>query len=742
MSTSTDSASTGSSSSGSSSSGSSRGPRPGLSTRRPSAWLRWVLPAALVVVWLALGGIAGPYSGKLGEVQKNDNSSFLPASAESTRAGELAAQFRQTETLPTFIVVEGSQQEISQVQDDVRHLASQIPSLPLESSKGGTAGDRTVGDFLPPAPPTVVPSKDGKALLVPLPIDSKTATEALPDGSLPLVDVVQTVRDRMHAELDPLGVDSYVTGVGGQSADAVKAFGGLDSILLLVALGVVFVILLVVYRSPLLPILVLLSAGFGLGLASFVVYLLADGGVLTLSGQSQGILSILVVGAATDYSLLLVSRYREELRRHENRADAMLTALKRAAEPIIASAVTVALGVLCLLASGLNSNRSLGPVAAIGIVCALAAAITFLPAVLTLLGRAAFWPFRPKFGSAVVEHGGIWGRIADAVARRPRRIWVTAVAVLLVLAAFLPTFRGSGTSASDIFLNPTESVQGQDALARHFPAGSGSPAVIVAPASAVDSVVRVASQTEGVQSAAPVTAPGGSAPRVEDGLVEVQATLADGPDTPAAEDTVLRLRDRLDSVSKEALVGGPTAQQLDVRETSAHDLRVIIPLVLVVVFIVLALLLRALVAPLLLVAANVLSFAATLGASAIAFNHIFGFAGADPAVPLYSFVFLVALGVDYSIFLMTRVREETKHVGTAQGVDNGLAVTGGVITSAGIVLAATFGALAVVPILFLVEIAFIVAFGVLLDTLIVRSLIVPALSLEIGGGIWWPSKLR
>ncbi|MGN6687133.1 MAG: MMPL family transporter [Actinomycetales bacterium] len=742
MSTSTDSASTGSSSSGSSSSGSSRGPRPGLSTRRPSAWLRWVLPAALVVVWLALGGIAGPYSGKLGEVQKNDNSSFLPASAESTRAGELAAQFRQTETLPTFIVVEGSQQEISQVQDDVRQLASQIPSLPLESSKGGTAGDRTVGDFLPPAPPTVVPSKDGKALLVPLPIDSKTATEALPDGSLPLVDVVQTVRDRMHAELGPLGVDSYVTGVGGQSADAVKAFGGLDSILLLVALGVVFVILLVVYRSPLLPILVLLSAGFGLGLASFVVYLLADGGVLTLSGQSQGILSILVVGAATDYSLLLVSRYREELRRHENRADAMLTALKRAAEPIIASAVTVALGVLCLLASGLNSNRSLGPVAAIGIVCALAAAITFLPAVLTLLGRAAFWPFRPKFGSAVVEHGGIWGRIADAVARRPRRIWVTAVAVLLVLAAFLPTFRGSGTSASDIFLNPTESVQGQDALARHFPAGSGSPAVIVAPASAVDSVVRVASQTEGVQSAAPVTAPGGSAPRVENGLVEVQATLADGPDTPAAEDTVLRLRDRLDSVSKEALVGGPTAQQLDVRETSAHDLRVIIPLVLVVVFIVLALLLRALVAPLLLVAANVLSFAATLGASAIAFNHIFGFAGADPAVPLYSFVFLVALGVDYSIFLMTRVREETKHVGTAQGVDNGLAVTGGVITSAGIVLAATFGALAVVPILFLVEIAFIVAFGVLLDTLIVRSLIVPALSLEIGGRIWWPSKLR
>jgi RND superfamily putative drug exporter len=471
-----------------------------------------------------------------------------------------------------------------------------------------------------------------------------------------------------------------------------------------------------------------------------VVYQLAAAEVIALSGQTQGILFILVVGAATDYALLLVARYREELRRHRSTWTAMRVAYRASVEPILASAGTVALGLLCLLLSGLNSNRGLGPVAAIGIGASVLAALTFLPAALLLTGRGAFWPFRPRVVADTTddERRGLWNRVADAVARRPRAIWVGTALVLLAGVALVPQLRASGVAQSDFFVDGSavESVRGQEVLGRHFPGGTGAPAVVIVAAGAEDAVTTAATGVDGVSEVRRAS------DRVVDGRVELNAVLDDAPDSEAAVATVAQLREVLRAVpGADPLVGGITATQLDTQETAQRDLLVVIPAVLLVVFAVLALLLRALLAPLLLIATVVLSFGATLGVGAVVFNDVLDLPGADPSVPLFAFVFLVALGVDYNIFLMSRVREEALRHGTREGVRRGLAVTGGVITSAGVVLAATFAALAVIPILFLLQIAILVAFGVLLDTLIVRSLLVPALSTDIGRRIWWPSAL-
>jgi RND superfamily putative drug exporter len=656
-----------------------------------------VLAGVLLVAWLVLGGFTGPYAGKLSEVAENDSSAFLPNSAESTQVAELQRKFQRANAIPAIVVVE---RPGGLTEDDRRFLA--------ERGQGQQA-----------SPVIPAPNDDEAAQLV-----------VLLDPAKEVRDSVVALRD--GARDAPEGLKVLVTGPAAQVADLVEAFGGIDGLLLVVAGAVVALILLVVYRSPLLPVVVLLSAVFALGLASFVVYLLAKNDVLALNGQSQGILSILVFGAATDYALLLVSRFREELRDTEDRYAAIRTAWRGTIEPIAASAGTVILGVLCLLFSDLDSNKGLGPVAAIGIGAALLTAMTFLPAVLALVGRGAFWPFRPKFGSSHPETSGLWGRTANLVRRKPRAIWIVTTLVLLVGAAFLPQLKASGTAQSDVFLTEVESVVGQEVLSKHFPGGTGSPTIILAAEGRTADVLRK-SKVEGVADVRPT----GTA----EGLVRVEATLKDAPDSDAAVATVQRIRAAVHGIEG-AKVGGQTATLLDTRTTSEHDRLLIIPIVLVVIFLVLALLLRSLLAPLLLIATVVLSFAATMGVSALVFNHVFGFPGSDPVVPLFGFVFLVALGIDYNIFLMTRVREETQRLGTVEGTIRGLSLTGGVITSAGVVLAATFAALAVLPILFLTQIAFIVAFGVLLDTLLVRSLLVPALSVDIGGRIWWPSKLR
>ncbi|MGH3322741.1 MAG: MMPL family transporter [Streptosporangiaceae bacterium] len=676
----------------------------------------------LVIGWLAVGGVAGPYAGKLAEVATNDDAAFLPSSAESTEVTQLRQRFTDREATPAVVVYERSggitPADRAAAARDVRALKD-LRAL--------------VGDIAGP-----IASRDGAALELLVPLDANLGSAL--DG------VVDQVRQQVESDGQG-GPKVYVTGPAGYSADLGAAFAGIDGVLLLVAVLAVLVILIAVYRSPILPIVVLLSALFALALASGVVYALAKDGTLTLNGQSQGILFILVVGASTDYALLLTARFREELRERRSRFAAVRMAWRGSLAPIAASGLTVILALVCLLLSDLNSTSSLGPVAAFGIIAALLAELTFLPAVLVLLGRVAFWPARPTYGSQHPERSGLWGRVAGLVGSRARPAWIGSTVVLLVLAAFLPTLRADGTSRSDLFLNQTESVYGQEVLAEHFAGGSGSPAVIIGPADAGRRMTAVAREVEGINGAAPLGPDGrpvgsGEDPAVKGGLVQIQATLRAAPDSDVAIATVGDLRAAEHAAVPRAKVGGTTAIQLDTRTTAERDRRLIIPVVLVVIFVLLALLLRALLAPLLLLLSVMLSFAATLGVSALVFNHLLGFPGADPSVPLYGFVFLVALGVDYNIFLMTRVREESRLSGTRNGVLRGLAVTGSVITSAGIVLAATFSALAVIPLLFLAQIAFIVAFGVLLDTLVVRSLLVPALARDIGPALWWPSSRR
>ncbi len=684
--------------------------------------LRWLIPAVLLLVWLGVGGAFGSYAGKLAEVQVNDQLLFLPESAESTVVAKQQQEFADDESVPAVVVYESESGQLTPEQ-----LAQiQQQSSELTQIEGVTTSETGA-----------VPSDDGQAAVTFLPVDGS-------DGERTAA-VVESVRAEVEA--NPIaGVTTFVGGPAGFLADLTEAFGGIDGLLLLVALGVVLIILLVVYRSPILPFFVLLSSVMALGVASAVVYALAANDIITLNGQAQGILSILVIGAATDYALLLVSRYREELRRYESKYDAMRAAWKGVIEPILASGGTVILGVLMLLLSDLKVNQSLGPVAAIGIGFAMLSCLTFLPAILVLLGRAVFWPFRPGFGTVGNEASGIWAGIARFVGRRFRAVWITVAVVLAGLALFLPSFKADGVPSSDFFTTEVESTSTQEALERHFPAGSGSETIVIAPEDTVAEVTKVIESTPGIAQVFPLTTaqgdgpPGAGEPLVVDGRVLLNVTLTDASDSIAAEETVALLRSELDSVSTDALVGGPTAAQFDTVETAKQDVRKIIPIVLIVILIVLMLLLRAVTGPIVLIGTVVLSFAATLGLGAIVFD-LLGLPGADPSVPLFSFVFLVALGIDYNIFLMTRAREETATHGTWAGMLRALAVTGGVITSAGLVLAATFSALAVLPLLFLFQIAFLVAVGVLIDTFIVRSLLVPGLILEIGPKSWWPSKL-
>ena len=701
-----------------------------LSISRGRRLLTRVGLGLLALVWLVLAGTGGPAVGGLSSVQTNDASTFLPADAESTRASAAEAGLEDTGTLPAFLVVEQDGDLGAADLATAQRFAAQLGTIAV--------GAGTLADFLAAPGTAAVPSQDADAVLIPVALDAAAVSTPDAEGETDLGPVVEALRSAA-AEAFP-DAQTYLTGPAGLSYDLSSAFGAIDGVLLLVALGAVLVILVLVYRSPVLPLAVLLTSVFALSLAGLVVYHLAEAGTLTLNGQSQGILSILVVGAATDYGLLLVSRYREELRREQSARTALWRAWRAALEPVAASAGTVVIGLLCLLLSSLNSNRSLGPVAAIGIVAALLSALTFLP-VLLATGRWVFWPRVPRPaapGAAedrdpATARGGVWGRVAGVVGRRPRRTWVVTALLLAACAAFFPTFRAEGVSQSETFLTPVESVEGSQVLAAHFPAGSGEPARIVVPAGAVGAATATARGVEGVASV--VTG-------ASDGTTSVvEATLGDSPDSTAATATVRRLRAALARDGVEALVGGTTATQLDTLDAARHDRALIIPVVGVAVLLVLVLLLRSILAAVVLMACTALSYAATVGVAALVFDHVLDLPGADPVVPLYAFVFLVALGVDYSIFLMTRVREESLVHGTREGTLRGLRATGGVITSAGVVLATTFAALAVVPLVFLAQLAFLVAFGVLLDTLLVRSFLVPAITHDLGDRVWWPSRL-
>ena len=702
-------------------------------------WLRILLPAVLIVIWFTGAGLGGPLFGKIDEVSSNDQTSYLPESAEATEVRGVLGEFLGDDTIPA-IVVFSSEDKL----DD-----QQLEKINTEVQR--TTEIAGVADDISP----VIPSEDGLAAQVFVPIDADAE----------VADAVRDIGDELR-DSAPSGVSVHVTGPAGFTADLVAGFAGIDGILLLVALLAVFVILIFVYRSLLLPVVVLATSLFALCVALFTVWHLADAGVLLLSGQTQGILFILVIGAATDYSLLLVARFREELRVAQDKGTAVIAAIKGSFEPILASGGTVIAGLLCLLLSDLKSNSTLGPVASIGIVFSMLAALTLLPALLFVFGRAAYWPRRPHYEPELVakENGmpskGLWHWLAGVIRKHHRPVWIITTIVLAVGAIGVTQLNAQGVPQSDLVIGQSEARDGQAVLGEHFPGGSGSPAYVLTDEDSLQQTTDTLLDHSGIDSvsvtsedspsgSAPVTTdgvqplgpPGTPAPEptVRDGKVLLQATLSDAADSDAAAETVTSLRDELTGTG--ALVGGVTATSVDTNQASIHDRNLIIPLILVVILLILMLLLRSIVAPVLLILTTVLSFGTALGVAALIFNGIFQFPGADPAVPLYSFVFLVALGIDYNIFLMTRVREESKLHGTREGILRGLTITGGVITSAGLVLAATFAALSIIPILFLVQIAFIVAFGVLLDTFIVRSLLVPALTTDIGRAIWWPSKL-
>jgi len=664
----------------------------------------------VLLFWLIVVIVAGPLAGKLSGSEKNDAKSWLPGNAESTKVLELQRAFRSPNLIPAVIVYDRAggltAADRAKVVSDSRRLAS-------------------VAHIDGPLSEPVF-SADGKAAEVIVPLDLG------PNGWERAGKVV----DRMTAiaQGEP-GLAVHVTGPAGYAANSADAFKGIDSTLLYGTLLVVVVILLLTYRSPLLWLLPVISAGVALISAEAVIYELAKHAGLTVNAQSAGILTVLVFGAGTDYALLLVARYREELRRHEDRHQAMLVALRRASPAIIASASTVILGLLCLSFAETNATKGLGPVVAIGVAVGLLSMITLLPALLVTVGRWVFWPVRPRFGSSEPTATGPWARMGDRIARHPRRVWVVTALALGAMAVGVTTLHASGLTNSQSYRGHPSAVVGQDVLARHFPGGVGSPVIVIADAGASAPVQRALAATPGIASVAPAV--------TGDGKVFLQGTLSAPPDSKAAYSVVDQVRTAVHRVGgADAKVGGDTAVNLDVQRAAAHDRNVIIPIVLLVVFAILALLLRAVVAPVILIATVVLSFLAALGISAVVFRHVFGFAGADTALPLYIFIFLVALGIDYNIFLMSRVREESERQGTRVGALTALAATGGVITSAGFVLAGTFAVLATLPLTTFVEIGFAVAFGVLLDTIVVRSVLMTALNLEIGDSMWWPSRRR
>ncbi|WP_329111427.1 MMPL family transporter [Micromonospora sp. NBC_01699] len=688
-----------------------------------------LVAVAMVIGWLVVAGIAAPYAGRLDAVANNDNAAFLPADAEATRADRLATGFIDRPTTPALVVYERT----SGITDaDRQRVAADADRF-----------TRVPGVITPLPPP--VPSQDGQAIQLIVPLDSSG------DGGDRIHRVVDAMRDITGPGADGLLVE--VAGPAGLLADLVAVFSSIDGPLLLVTLVVVLVILLIVYRSPVLWIIPLLAAGVSYVVATLLVYVLAQNEVIKLNGQAQGILTVLVFGAGTDYALLLIARYREELHHHPRTLDAIIAAWRGAGPAIIASGSTVIAGLLCLLLSDLNSNRALGPVTAVGVGVTLVVMLTFLPALLLLGGRWAFWPRVPHAGTTD-RSGAVWRATGRFIGRRARLVWPLTAAALIALAAGLTQLGGTTLGQADLFTEQTDAVDGQRIIDRHFPGGLGSPATIFVAEGSADRVADVARAVPGVVQVQPLTvAPGAggqadpaagpqAAPKVVDGRIQLEATLAEEADSLAARDTVRRLREAVHAVPDAgAVVGGFTAINIDTSDAADRDQNVIIPTVLGVIAVILALLLRSLLAPLLLIVTVVLSFAATLGLCAVLFTHGFDFPGVDASFPLFAFVFLVALGVDYNIFLMTRVREESAKYGTRQGVLRGLCVTGGVITSAGFVLAATFSALAVLPLVILVELGLAVALGVLIDTIIVRSLLVPALAYHIGPAIWWPSRL-
>ncbi len=683
---------------------------------------KWIVLGVWFVILAAVMGTNLP--GKFADAEKNESKSFLPGDAESTKALEAVESLQDGEQAPTVVVYRRGDGLTDQDKATITGDLAKLNELRFRNTSafGNPQGPDTGSPFQL--------SQDGTTALISNTIEGDGEAETLIDP----VDAYREIVSSDGGPGRPEGLEVKVTGPAGISADAIKVFENINGTLLGAAVLLVLILLIIIYRSPifwffpLFSVIVaeLVSRGLGFGVSELGV---------TINGQSSSITSILVLGAGTDYALLLVSRYREELRTHEDKHEAMALALKSAGPAIIASGLTVAIALFALILAKVNGTAGLGPLGALGVITAMVVQLTFLPAMLVAVGRKPFWPRVPHFGDEGVDstHGG-WRRLGERIALKPRRIWVGTAALLAVFCFGLLNF-STGLTQGNSFRDDVEAIAGQKLVEQGFPAGQSAPTdVVVRDPANVDAVARAVGEAPGVANVVKTPFTG------EQGTL-LAAFLEDDPYSTQAFDRVDGIRAAARSADPEAVVGGPTAIEKDLRDASADDTKLLIPLTLVIVFLILLVLLRAVTATLLLMGTVLLSFGAALGVASIVFDVAFGFPGADPGFPLFAFIFLVALGVDYNIFLMARVREETIVHGTRDGMLRGLAVTGGVITSAGVVLAGTFAVLAVLPLVFLTEIGFTIAFGVLLDTFIVRSILVPALVLDIGPKVWWPSSL-
>ncbi|MFI2367200.1 MMPL family transporter [Streptomyces sp. NPDC018833] len=672
-------------------------------TRAPA---RRVLPWAIVVLWAAVIALAFPFAGKLDDAQRDNVVDYLPASADSTQVARIQQALPGGESTDLVVVFH---RDRGLTDADRAHAQERLDAI-------ADAHELASG------PPQGVPSKDGTTLMYPV---STTEPGTDNDARAALVD---DVRERLGS--DPVeGLDAELGGTGAVQTDMEKVFGTIDGTLMLATVLVVAVLLILTYRSPFLWLVPLVVVGAAAVASQAVVYGLIQGFGLTVTSQSAAIMTVLVFGAGTDYALLLVARYREELRRVQRPYDAMLAALRGCGPAVLASSGTVAAGLLCLLAADVNSASGLGPVGAVGVVCALAAMLTLLPAVLVLLGRRVFWPLVPVHGGEPKQRRSLFGAMGTSAARRPGVVLAAGTVLLGTLALGALGAPGNLTQ-EDTFTERPESVSAMRTLADAYPDSGNQPISVVVPSDTTGRALEDVRSTDGVASARPG--------RSGDGWTEITVFAKDAPESAGETATIEALRAEVDG----AHVGGPSAQQLDLADTNARDRVIVVPLVLGAVLLILIALLRSLVAPLMLIAAVVAVWGAVMGLGGLVFEPLFGFQGVDPSLPLLSFVFLVALGVDYGIFLMHRMREEALNGADPRAAAlTALRTTGGVIASAGIVLAATFVVLMNLPLVPLVEMGFLVAVGVLLDTFLVRTYLVTSASLLLGRRVWWPGNL-
>ena len=633
----------------------------------------------------------------------------VPTGSDSARVDAMARQFPGGDRVPLIVVVSRT---------DGAALG------PAGVTAAQAARDRMQaaappGGPIPAAPAQV--SADGKAAIGVVPVSADLS-------GLTLSDVVAKLRKAASTGL-PAELQAHVTGGPAFGADIAGAFTNANVTLLAVTASVVALLLIVTYRSPVLWLLPLLVVGFADRVAAAVGTAVASLTGLSFDGATSGITSVLVFGAGTNYALLLISRYRQELRRHREHRDALRRAVRMAGPAIVASNATVVLALLTLLFASTPSTRSLGALAACGLVVAAVSALVILPPLLALCGRRLFWPFIPRPEDTATADSAAWQRVGDWVNRRPALVAAVAILGLAALATGLLGTR-IGLSQTEQFRVHADSVSGYDIVAAHFPAGLANPTLVIAPT--VSRVPRAIRAMPGVVSA---TDSGRSA----SGLTKWSVVIDAPPSSDRAFDIIAALRDTTKSASPAALVGGADAQALDVRNAATRDRHVLIPAILAVILAVLYVLLRSALAPPTLLAATILSALAALGMGGWASTHVFGFPALDNSTPLFAFLFLAALGVDYTIFLVTRAREESAQRGARAGMVAAVSATGGVITSAGIVLAAVFCVLGVLPLIVLTQLGIIVGLGILLDTFVVRTLVIPALFALIGDRIWWPA---